>query len=311
MAIPNDFPVVQQLAGEGYFDRVAAGDQRAASYFARLFAFRANPAGDPSGWGALKKGGGTNVEGYAEDAVVYGSDPSDVNNVYDLVGGTGAPGATPSWNGPKARRTSDTWEAPHALSAEQMNYLKSGSGSGEPTGPSSWTPAHTSLLAQLPAETKAIAEHLAFAFPGESWGQKRADPNRPVSGDVIARKVGSTIVGYRVVPKPAGAPAEISLMGQVFVPVTPVDHLHGTPVPVPPPTPAPTPALPPYPGDLKGIEVGKALFGDYAEAGRPLDEGSGIWFLRVSYDYLAGMSLDAAKAKHRAAWRAALGLQPV
>jgi hypothetical protein len=127
MSVPDDSAIARQLAAEGYFVRVARGDQRAASLFARLCALRLNPTGLPSGYGWLRKGGGTNVDGYAEDAIVFGNDPNDVMNVVDTVVGTGAPGASlPSRWTAVPRRTTDTWEAPRPLSAADLTYLREG-----------------------------------------------------------------------------------------------------------------------------------------------------------------------------------------
>lgn len=126
MAVPEDIGIAQNLVAQGYFQRVAAGDQRAASLFARLFAHAANPSGSPASWGRLKKGGGTAVDGYAEDAVCYGSDQQDLHNVVDLVIGAGAPGArlAPTTTHTVERRPVDTWELPRPLSANEVNYLK-------------------------------------------------------------------------------------------------------------------------------------------------------------------------------------------
>lgn len=125
MSVPNDIHIAQQLEAQGYFTKVATGDIKASSYFARLFAYTANPNGDPVGWGALKKGGGHEVEGYAEDAVVFGNGPNTNFNVADLVVGAGAAGAhLPPRLDPKERRIGvDEWERPKPLTAEQMAYL--------------------------------------------------------------------------------------------------------------------------------------------------------------------------------------------
>jgi hypothetical protein len=126
MAVPNEFATVQQLEAEGYFEKARGGDHRAPSLFARLVAYRLNPTGSPSGWGWLKKGGGKEVDGYAEDAIVFTADPGNLQNVVDVVGGAGAPGASIRWSGAVPRRPSDTWEAPRPLTAEELNYLKPG-----------------------------------------------------------------------------------------------------------------------------------------------------------------------------------------
>lgn len=126
-ALPEDIGIAQSLVAQGYFNRVAAGDQRAASLFARLFAHTANPDARTNSWGWLRKGGGTNVDGWAEDAVVYGNDPNQDFNVVDLVGGAGAPGATlaSTTTHTKPRRIGvDTWAPPKPLTADEFSYLK-------------------------------------------------------------------------------------------------------------------------------------------------------------------------------------------
>lgn len=164
MPLPEDIRIAQQLEAAGFFTKVAAGDARAASYFVRLFAYTANPNGTPAGWGWLRKGGGHNVEGYAEDAVVYGSNPADLFNVADLVIGTGAPGATlnSTTTDAKPRRASDVWEAPKPLSAEQLSYLKGGTVPGPIPGPDPCA-ACKSELAALKASTVP-----KIGYPGDA-----------------------------------------------------------------------------------------------------------------------------------------------
>ncbi len=160
--IPNELALVHAVAAEGYFTKAEAGDMRGASYFARLVAYRLNPAGDPRSFGWLKKGGGSNVDGYADDAIVFGSDPNNLQNVIDVVGGSGAPGARPVWNAGEGdrglpRRASDVWDAPRPLTVEQMNYLKAGSGGGGGggTGPNPDVQKVLDAIAALLAEVVA------------------------------------------------------------------------------------------------------------------------------------------------------------
>lgn len=91
-----------------------------------------------------------------------------------------------------------------------------------------------------------------------------------------------------------------------FAPTVP-----GCKPPGPDPTPIPpTPTYPPYPGDPVFDAVGVALFADYSEAGQSPNPEMGRWFGRTIYDWLAKVvpTLDASIAKHRAEWRAVLGL---
>lgn len=72
----------------------------------------------------------------------------------------------------------------------------------------------------------------------------------------------------------------------------------------------PKPAHKPYPGDAYYVNsIGAVLEADYAEAGQTLNAGSATWFGRVDYDhFVGGMTMDDSVKKHRAEWRAALGL---
>lgn len=118
----------QSLESQGYFERARAGDQRAASYFARLVAYKVNGFGRTDDFGWLRKtAGGANVDGYAEDSIVFGADPHDLLNVIDLVNGAGAPGASVNEQpAPNPRREQDIWEAPKPLTEEELAYLLAG-----------------------------------------------------------------------------------------------------------------------------------------------------------------------------------------
>ena len=130
--------VLNRLESQGFFDRARTGDHRACGLFARLAAYELNPNGDTASWGCLRKtAGGANVDGYSEDAIVLGADPSNTRNVADLIIGAGAPGArlVTSLDSFVPRRSADVWEAPTLLSAADMDYLKPGSGHVEPNPP--------------------------------------------------------------------------------------------------------------------------------------------------------------------------------
>ena len=118
--------ILRQLEREGWFKKVAEGDHRACGLFTRLAAYRLNPTGSTDGWGALRKtGGGRNVEGYSEDAIVLGNDPMNRRNVVDIIGSAGAPGARLNTNLGSfvSRRAEDIWEKPVPLTQEQQEYL--------------------------------------------------------------------------------------------------------------------------------------------------------------------------------------------
>jgi len=119
------------LEAQSYFERVRQGDQKAAALFAKLVAYTMNPDGDPDGAGWLSKAPGeSQVDGYAEDAIVIGNDPNERENVVDLVNGTGAAGASlPSrltLADLKPRREHNRWVKPQPLTASQLQYLQAG-----------------------------------------------------------------------------------------------------------------------------------------------------------------------------------------
>lgn len=122
----------RKLEAQGYFERVREGSQKAASLFARLVAWELNPAGDPGDFGCLSKSPGeSQVDGFAEDAIVYGNDPEDRENVIDLVNGAGAPGASIG-GAIRPRRSHNLWVKPQPLTASQLLFLRP---SGEPPPP--------------------------------------------------------------------------------------------------------------------------------------------------------------------------------
>lgn len=103
------------------------------------------------------------------------------------------------------------------------------------------------------AWTGRLAAQMAFAF-GPEWGHKRAGVGRPLSKDAIAYQGAAGFWGFDVIsgagtPSPALVVPDgdgINLVGQVFVPVVPVDYLGGAvPTPTPPePNPVPSPDSP-------------------------------------------------------------------
>ena len=194
-AQPAEYAVVlQQMEREGLFTRAKAGDDAAASYFVREFVWRVNPGCDPSKPGALRKGGGKNIDGYAEDAIALNANPADLRNVVDLVGGAGAPGARVVWGGPVQRRPEDVWECPKALGPREAAYIGLGGGSAPPP-PDPLAAKVNELVAQIAALTAAIdglrdlvswqtttLDVLVNQRLTEDWAARvwaATDPNRP------------------------------------------------------------------------------------------------------------------------------------
>jgi hypothetical protein len=154
----------KRLAEQGYFDTCARGNQHACSYFTRLVVWTINPQGDPNLPGALRKtAGGTNVDGYAEDALALNANPSDLHNVMDLVAGTGAAGASIRDFNTNPRRASDVWDAPKPLTAQELAVLKPGASLPTPgTPPPTQGPPPVQLQPILDALAALRADHQAL-----------------------------------------------------------------------------------------------------------------------------------------------------
>lgn len=145
---------------QGYFTKVKAGDQRAASLFARLIAGDLNPAGSGSDYGWLsKQPGEANVDGYAEDAICFGADPTDLQNVVDLVNGAGAANASIG-GAVKERRPANLWVKPQPLSQADLDYLLQGS---QPQ-----PPAHTPYPGDAVWDAVGVTLFADYARGGQS-----------------------------------------------------------------------------------------------------------------------------------------------
>lgn len=127
--------------------------------------------------------------------------------------------------------------------------------------------------------TLMMAEQARFDL-GPHYGTKRADSGRPPSKDAIAYmdtdgklyawdwQNGATREPQIHVGDPAG-----DISDQVFIKVSPVDHLQGT-SPTPSPTPIPGPCQ--LPGREEMMHEGEFLHG-YYQAPEGLQRPSGLW----------------------------------
>ena len=113
--------------------------------------------------------------------------------------------------------------------------------------------------ANVRAWATRFAEQAAFTY-GPVWGMKRADPNRPISKDTITRQANGSLDCWDLLigtgtgsPRLADDPAHHDINGQVFVPVTPTNHL-GAVVP-PPPDPGPVPPAVDFTGLLARFDA--------------------------------------------------------
>jgi hypothetical protein len=105
-------------------------------------------------------------------------------------------------------------------------------------------------------------------------------------------------------------PAWNAIPEEYWRPNNPPISLDDVVVPPTKPEPPPPPVKKPYPGDPEFDAVGVALFADYARAGNAPDPQMGRWFGRTIFDWLNDNepTLDASIKKHRAEWRAILGI---
>lgn len=289
----------------------------------------AHNAEDPSRpLGFLSKSDGEN--GYtwgngvrtSHDAVCF----SDNGQRFDIIGGAGdgSPNAAPVWQGPQPERASNVYIPFTAVPAP------SGGTAPVPTEPvpgSAWTPAHSALLARMTttstpnaAIVRRVAEQFAFSFPAEGWGHKSAAANRPPSSDVVARRTPAGLIGYRIIPPPLsshgmqGTPVSMPLPGQIFIEVTPQNHL-GVPSPGPSPTPTPTPtpgpapppaSSQPYPDDAWWKKTATPEISRRYPGG-VLDAEAYLWIGRIGYSIGSGQTKEEGLKKALAELDAIVG----
>lgn len=266
-------------------------------------------------WGLNGKRG--NPNDISDDVVAYAGEGTAVDSatggpmeIIDVIASAGTPGATPVWNvGPGGAGDVGT---------VVKQFTVPGTSEPEPPVTNIWLQKHTTLLGMCGTPNpdaqgqdrdwvKRVAQQFKFTFPEEGWCCKSAAPGRPQSGDVLGRKYGGSLIGFKIVPKPQGvAPVAINLAGQNPIEVEPVDHIGGQQPPGPVLPPA---GMPPYMGDNNGQNLGAILFHDYSTAGQSPNAGMGTWFARVTDTYMRnGGDFQSAVIKHRAEWCAALGI---
>lgn len=78
----------------------------------------------------------------------------------------------------------------------------------------------------------AFAEQVNFELPGQGWGMKRADPNRPISKDTIALQANGRLLIWDLLngtgtgrPQLSPDPDSEDVTGQFFVGYAGVNHL--------------------------------------------------------------------------------------
>jgi hypothetical protein len=162
--------------------------------------------------------------------------------------------------------------------------------------------------------TRMIAEQIRFEL-GPGWGTKKAGPANPPSKDSITFNDPATLWnwdwqnGATREPIPPGEMTDIT--GQVFIEVSPINHLGGD-IPDEPDGPDPDGDVIPY-DETKSIEFGLACNDVYIESGAPMDPGMiSVHSSRAAWDYyVGGLEWEESKRKHVNEFRAVYGLSPI
>lgn len=190
--------------------------------------------------------------------------------------------------------------------------------------PEAWRHAHTGS-ARTEEFIRLLAARCHAISPRFGLNGKRGNPD-DVSDDALCFKgegpdhlvdgTSATVIDVIGAAGTPGAVAQWAIVSKSEAPIQTAWIQPGAVVPVPPAPPVPPPAppvVPAYPGDAIFDHVGALLLADYAQAGRVPDPQVGRWFGRTMYDWLANVTptLDASIVKHRAEWRALLGLPPL
>lgn len=132
--------------------------------------------------------------------------------------------------------------------------------------------------------TVPFDEQVAFELPGQGFGAKRGDPNRPLGKDTIAQQANGRLFVWDLLsgagtghPTLNDDPDSEDITGQFFETrpefFSPRNHLGTAPVPQPNPPPTPQPSPPPsssgFEEDVRG-SLGR-IEGQLAAAPKPPD----------------------------------------
>jgi len=167
--------------------------------------------------------------------------------------------------------------------------------------------------------TLGLCNQLAHDLPGQNYGAKRADANRPISKDAVAQKQpNGALFSWDMLsgagdgsPELVQNPDSEDITGQVFVQVEGVDIIAGEGHPAP--TPPPSAEVPPY-NESYSVQFGNGCNDVYKEVPKtPIDPGMiSVHSQRAAWDYYSGaMSWDDSYKKHINEFRAEYGLKPV
>lgn len=182
----------------------------------------------------------------ADDVVLWLGDGAGTDKLtgkpqhgYDFIVDAGGANPRPAWNLLNGGGVA-AWVKPSPVAG----------GVAPPAAPSDyWTAAHDAIRVRMAGRSvRELAEQLAHAFPGESWGEKRTSGGS-WSADTIGRLVDGRLWAIKVIPsvkvygfldashvhRSAGA---VNHLGDVVAPPPPPPPVE--PPPVEPPTSTPT-----------------------------------------------------------------------
>jgi hypothetical protein len=166
--------------------------------------------------------------------------------------------------------------------------------------------------------TLGLCNQLAHDLPGQNYGSKRADQNRPISKDAVAQKQpNGALFSWDMLsesgsgsPKLVPNPEHEDITGQVFVQVEGIDVISGEHGSTPTPPPA---TVPPYNEDYS-IQFGNGCNAAYKEAKKSgYDSGMvAVHASRAAWDYYSGkLTWEESYKLHLNDFRAEYGLKPL
>lgn len=203
-----------------------------------------------------------NANDLSMDIIAYRIGPTDRHvQCFDVCGQCGGSGAYVKWDDitdwvTKEEGGNPGWGEPGT--AVWVKPEPFGEVVVQPDPNTRWTEAHNRVAFQFENDyrepnpngdvdfVRALAQQLKFSFPGEEWGTKSTSSTSPVSNNVVALKVGSKLLGFKVVPTPPGKPPQLDISSQFFRPVEAQNFLKDVvEPPVDPPNPPVDPPKPP------------------------------------------------------------------
>jgi len=197
---------------------------------------------------------------------------------------------------------------PSAVLATRDRYVQTFPLWTMPEGPAAEDQARQWTLGLI---SQIVFEH------GQTYGSKRADPNRPISKDGLAQQNGAQLLCWDMLsgagtgsPTVNQNPDSQDITGQIWEHVEGRDIIGGAPDPDEPDPPPSTQI--PY-NEQYSIEFGLGCNAVYEESGAAIDPGMiSVQSQRAAWDYyVGGLTWEESYKKHISELRAIYGLPPL